>query len=277
MKALRVIGNIIIGIILFSLIFTLLFVTKTRDLIESDVLKETIKNVIDDIENNDNDLTESQKKVIDDMFKDSELSSMISMILKNYKEYINNPNYMVSQEDANKLHDFVKYYKNNIKDLSGENVSKMSDEEFDNYFNIEKIDEFAKNAFKEFDKNIEKKDISIAIDAYSFATSKSIRLVLSFIIVFFIGLLILINWSPIKWMLVVGIDLIVSGVLFFMLYVSVEMIKDMFLKENAKINFNVNSFFLSSILQLIIGILLIVIYMVIKNKLNGKKQELVTE
>lgn len=271
MKVLRVIGNIIIGIILFALIFSLFFVSKTRNLLEGDVLKETIKTAIEDVSNNDYNLTESQKNVIDDMFKDSDVSKIISMVLDNYRDYKNNPNYEVSKDDAKMLYDFVNKYKNNIKELSGEDISKMTEEEFEKYFDDYKIDEFAKNAFSEFDKNLDSETFDKALDVYKFATSKAIRWALVFTILLFICFLLLINWSLIKWMLVFGIDLILSGFVFIGLFISAEILKDMILKENVKINFNFDSFLASGIIQIIIGIVLIIVYAVLKHVLNKNK------
>ena len=271
MKVLRVIGNIIIGIILFGLIFTCLFIIKTKNLLEGDVLRETIKTAIEDVEKNDNHLTESQKQVVDDMFKDGDASSMIQLVLDNYKEFKNNSNYSVSHEDAKKLFDFVNKYRNHLIEISGENVSQMTEEEFEEYFNNNKIDEFAKNAFNEFDKNLNSDTINKALDAYSIATSKTVILILIFVIALFIGLLLLINWSLIKWMLVVGIDLIITGSLFFVLYIAAEAVKESLLNEKAKINFNFDSFLISSIVQVVIGILLIVLYVVLKHVFKKNK------
>ena len=271
MKVLRGFGNTIIGIILFALIFSLLFINRTSNLVEKDFLRETIKSTIDEVSNNDNSLTESQKKTIDDMFKDQEASSIISMVLENYKEYKNNSNYKVSEEDSKKLYDFVNKYRNYIKEISGENVSNMSEQEFEEYFNSNKIDEFAKNSFKEFDKEFNSKSLDKILDVYTIVTSNDVKLVILFTIIIFIGLLLLINWSLFKWMIVVGIDLIISGILFFSIYVSAELVKDMVLKEKARIQFNFDSFMISGIIQIVVGILLIVLYIVLKNVFKEKK------
>ena len=281
MKVLRVIGNIILGIILFALLFSFLIITKTRNLLEGDLLKDTIKNTVDEISNNDNNLTESQKEAIDDMFKDSEVSSIINMILDNYKEYRTNSNYSVSYNDAKKLYDFLVKYKNEIKSNSDEDISKMTEAEFKEYFDNNKVDEFTKNAFQEFDKNFDKDTLNVALDAYSFATSTFVRTALILVIIIFILLICLINWNFIKWMLIFGIDLIISGTLFIVLFILAEILKDKFLKESAKININFNSFLVSGILQLVFGIVFIVLYVILKNKFlkkdkNGYKQPNIT-
>ena len=270
MKALRIIGNILIGIILFALLFSFMFITKTRNILEGDLLKDTIRNTVDEISKNDNSLTESQKETIDDMFKDSEVSGIINMILENYKEYRTNSDYSVSYEDAKKLYDFLAKYKSEIKTDSDEDISKMTESEFKEYFENKKVDEFTKNAFSEFDKNFNEDTLNIALDAYSFATSAFVRAILVVVIIVFILLLCLINWDFIKWMLIFGIDLIISGTLFILLYGIAELVKDKLLKSSAKINFNFNSFLTSGIIQIVIGVVLITIYVVLKKTVFNK-------
>ena len=277
MKVLRVIGNILVGIILFALLFAFMFISKTKNLLEGDLLKDTIRNTVEEISKNDNSLTESQKEVIDDMFKDSDVSGIINMILDNYKEYRNDSNYSVSYTDAKKLYDFLVKYKSYIKSDSNEDISKMTEQQFKEYFDNKKVDEFTINAFKEFDKNFDQDTLNIALDAYSFATSAFVRAILVVTIIVFILLLCLINWDFIKWMLVFGIDLIVSGTLFIILYFLAELVKDRLLKETAKINFNFTSFLVSGIIQVVIGIVLIVLYVVLEKKFKKKDKNVIKE
>ena len=129
MKALRIIGNILIGIILFALLFAFMFISKTKNLLEGDLLKDTIRNTVEEISKNDNSLTESQKDAMDKMFKDSDLSSVINMVLDNYKSYRNDSNYSVSYTDAKKLYDFLVKYKSYIKSDSSEDISKMTEQQ----------------------------------------------------------------------------------------------------------------------------------------------------
>lgn len=273
MKALRVIGNVIIGIILFALLFALIITSRARDLVENDLLYETVKTSVSDVSKDE--IKDSQNKLVEEMFGDSEAGGIIRMILDNYREYRDNPNYKVSEKDAKRLYDFVLKYKNQIEEISDRKVNTMTDEEFEEFFNYDKINEFAKDGFKEFDKNIDNKTIRVALDAYTIATSTAMKTLLVVLIIFFIGLLILINWSIIKWMLVFGIDLIVSGLLTTIIFIAGSFIKEMIDLSNVKLTLNLNGFLIAGIIQFVLGLILIIVYSILKNKFFNNKEEIV--
>ena len=82
-------------------------------------------------------------------------------------------------------------------------------------------------------------------------------------------------------MLICGIDLIVSGLLFVTIYIGGELLKDFLLKEKAKISLDFNRFLISAIIQIVVGIILIVVYSILKKKfkknkvvIENKKEEL---
>ena len=270
MKTLKTFGNIIIGIILFALVFSLIFIRETNKIISSDVLKESITSFVNDTKDGKNELSKPQKDLIDNMFKDTDAKDIISLILVNYKEYRNDINYSLSDEDIKTFYDFLYKYRDHIKDSKIEN---MDDLEFEEYFNKKKIEEMAFDTFKNFDKVFDSNVIDKVIDGYSFATSYYVRLALLFVIVFFIILLCIINWSLIKWMVVFGISLIVSGCIFNLLYNAVALIKEFLLKDSIDIRINLNSFLLVGILQIILGIALIIIHYFLNNKLKESEDK----
>jgi len=266
MKALRVISNIIIGIILFALVFTLLFIRETNKIVSTDLLKETLNNIVDDTKSENEELTESQKNIIDDMFKDEDAKEIAKLILINYKEYRNDENYSISEEDFNTFYGFIYKYRSHIKDSK---IEKMTDIEFKEYYNKSKINEMANDTFKNFDRIFDSKVIDNIIKGYSLATSYFVRAALIFVILFFIAIICIINWSLIKWMLVFGFSLIASGLLFNLLYNASELIKRALLNENINININLNPFLFVSIVQIVLGIALVVLYCFLKEKYSG--------
>ena len=270
MKVLRVIGNILLGIILFALVFSLLVISRTKNMLEGELLQDTIKNTVDEISKNDMSLTESQKEAIDEMFEDSDASEIINMILTNYKNFKNKENFEVSYDDAYKFYSFLHKYKSYIKTSSDEDISKMTEVEFKQYFDDKKVDKFVKDAFGEFDKNFDQNTLNISLKVYTFATSTIVKVALVFAIVLFILFICLINWDFIKWMLIFGIDLIISGTFFILLFFAVETAKEMILKENVNIKINFTSFLKSGIIQVLFGIILIISYIIIKKKFYSK-------
>ena len=265
MKALRVFANIIIGIILFALVFSLIFIRETNKIISSNVLKESVHNIVSDISDNDMELTDSQKDALDDMFKDAETKDIISLILKNYKAYRNDEFYYISNEDAKTFYDYIYKNKNNIVDSA---IGRMTDEEFKEYYNNAKINDMAKHLFKELDKVFDSKVLDKILDGYTLATSLFARLTILTVIIIFIVILCMINWSLISWMVVFGAALIASGGLFNLLYVGAETVKELLLKDKINISINLNSFLFVGIVQVVLGIILIIIHYFLKTKVK---------
>ena len=267
MKALRIFGNIIIGIILFALVFTSIFVRETNKIVSSKVFKETITNFVDDVKNGDSKLTRDNEELIDNMFKDEDAKEVITLIFNNYKKYRNEDDYSISSEDIKTLYNFLYKYRDHIKDSK---IEYMDDIEFKEYFNDDKIREMTNDTFKNLDKLFDSKIIDIVINSYTLATSYLVRFALLFVILFFIILLCIINWSLIKWMPIFGGSLIASGIIFNIVFSAGEIIKNVLLNDNISININLSSFLLASIVQVVLGIILIILYFVLKNKLKEK-------
>ena len=146
----------------------------------------------------------------------------------------------------------------------------MTEVEFKQYFDDKKVDKFVKDAFGEFDKNFDQNTLNISLKVYTFATSTIVKAALVFAIVLFILFICLINWDFIKWMLIFGIDLIISGTFFILLFSAVETAKGKILKENVNITINFTSISKSGIIQVLFGIILIVSYIIIKKKFYSK-------
>lgn len=270
MKFLRVFGNILVGIILFGLIFSLSFITETKNFLEKSIIEGSIKNAIEESSKEDVDLNDSQKKLVDEIFGDSEISSILNMVIDNYREFRTNSNYHVSKNDADKLYSFVKKYKNRIEDLSGEDVSKMSDDEFEKFFDYEKINQFANDSFKKLDEKIDKADMNQILDVYNIATSNTVKYAFILLIAVFIIILGLINCSVYKWLIPTGIVTIISGILMVVIFITGSMFTNIFDIENMKIAINLNRYLIVGIIEIILGIVMIIAESIIVSKINKK-------
>lgn len=265
MKAVRIIGSILLGIIIFSLIFSYSILLSTKNFLVGNLLTETVRATVkENIED-----VEGQKKLVDDMFEDGEAKDIIYMIIDNYSKYHeDSANYKVSQEDADKLYNFLnKYRKENIK-LYGENISKMTEEEFKEYFSYEKINEFANDSFKTLDEDLNVKDVDRVLWAYDIATSNSVKVLFIMLILIFVAILILINKPMIKGLIVLGVDLIISGIIITFIYISGNILAENFLNEMLKKDYHISfgSYLTSGIFEVVLGIALIIGTIIIKNK-----------
>ncbi len=275
MKALKVVGNVIIGIILFALIFALTFTRSTKNFLEKDLILGVVKEKITDtIKEESGKITEKGESMLDDMLKDDESSNIIRMVLDNFESYQENKtNFKVSDADIEKIYNYAVKYKSTIVEISGNKVKDISDAEFKKIFSSENINKLANEVFGSFDKDLGD-GIDTAIKIYGKATSNSVMLALIISIIFFTILLFLINWSWIKWMLVFGIDLIVCGVIISLFYVAGLFLNDIIgsvdVLEKAVGEINLGGYIIWGLSELLIGILLVVLYNILKKKVGNE-------
>ena len=271
MKALKVIGNIIVGIILFGLIFLLTFTRSTKNFLEKDLILGAIKGkIVDTIKEESGKITDKSKELIDDMLKDDESSNVVRMVIDNFENFQNDRvNFKISDQDVEKIYSYAMKYKKTIVEISGKKVKDMTDAEFKKIFSSENINKLANEVFGSIDNEVGD-GIDVAITIYGKSTSKKAMVALIISIVFFIILLMLINWSLYKWMNVTGIVLIISGVLISLVYVAGLLFNDIigsidFIKEGIG-DINLTGYIVWGMFEIVLGIILIILYNVFKKK-----------
>lgn len=276
MKALKIIGNILIGIILFCLIFALTFTQSTKKFLEKDLIMGVVKDrITNTIMEESGIVTDKSKELLNEMLDDNESNNIVRMIIDNFDSYQNDKrNFKISDSDVEKIYSYATKYKSTIVQISGDKIKNISDEEFKKIFSSENINKLANEIFSSIDNNIGD-GVDIVIKAYSKATSKTAIIILISSIVFFTILLLLINWSWYKWMITAGICLIASGLLIGLVYVAGAIFNDVivsvdFIKE-AIGEINLNGYLIWGLSELLIGILLIVMYGIIKSKIDNKQ------
>ena len=271
MKAVRVIGNILFGIILFGLIFVLTFVRSTKNFLEKDVIMGVVKEKITEtIKEGGDKLSDKGEELLDDMLKDSGANDIIRIVVDNFDNYQKNKlKFKVSDADIETIYSYATKYKSTIVEIAGNKVKEISDEEFKKIFSSENINSLANEVFGSFDEDLGD-GIDVAITAYSKATSKTALIALIASIIVVILLLLLINWSLYKWMLITGIDLIVTGALISLIYVAGLIFNDVInsidLVKDAIGQINLTGYIIWGSIEIVVGIILIIIYNVIKNK-----------
>lgn len=117
------------------------------------------------------------------------------------------------------------------------------------------------------------------LDGYMIATSKTAQVLILSAIIFFIIILGLINWSLIKWMVPTGISIIISGGFFTLIFGLLSFFKDDIVNDILKINVKLNfsEFVIAGIIELTVGILLIILYCILKMVFNKKEPVKVIE
>ena len=279
MKALRVIGNILIGIVLFCLIFTLTFVRTTKHFLEKDVILGVVKGKIEEtIKEESGKLTDKGEEMLDNMLKDNESSDLIRMVIDNFDNYQKDKiNFKVSDADIEKIVSYASKYKSTIVELSGNKIKEVSDAELKKIFSSENINSLANEVFSSFDDDLGN-GIDVVVKSYSRFTSNTTLIILISSIVVCILLLLLINWSLYKWMLVTGIDLVITGVLISLIYLAGLVFNDVInsidIVKEAIGEISLTGYIIWGSIELVLGIILIIVYNVIKNKKDDEFKKL---
>ena len=276
MKALKIIGNIIIGFILFGLIFSLSIIKSTQNFIEKDLIIGLVKASITETVSKEADrIKDNQKELINEIFNDEETKDFVGLVINSFVLYQNDKtNFSISDSDVEKIYSYAMKHKSQVITLYGNKISDMTDKEFKELFSSENVNRFANKIFEEISSDLGE-NLDKIISIYDKVTSSKVTVILIILIVFFIIVLGLINWSVYKWMLVPGICLIISGLILVLIYGAGSILNDIIseqkiLKESiGGINF-VNYVIVGGI-EFIVGIILIVIYNIIDNRpLNEK-------
>ena len=282
MKVLRVIGNVLIGIILFCLILSLSLIKSTKNFLEKDLILGVVKtSLVETINKGADKIKSNEKEIIDELFSDHETGEFVGMVIDNFNKYqLDKKSFSISEADAEKISSYLMKHKSEVIKISGDKVKDIADEEFKKLFSTENINKFANEIFEEVSDDIGS-EIDKGIKVYNKITSDSVTIILIVSIIFCIILLALINWSVYKWMLVPGIDLIVSGLIMTLIFIGGVLINDILSTKKAVHeaigNISFSAYIIVGAIEVVLGIILVVVYNVLKNRnLNQKIKELGT-
>ena len=272
MNVIRGFCNAIIGIILFALIFMFSFIKSTKSFLEKDLILGVVKGQITEtIKKQSGKLSDKSQELLDDILSDKDISDVIRIVLDNYEEYqIDKNNFKVNKEDIDKIINYANKYKSTIIEISGEKIDEISDEEFKKIFSEENINQLANEVFSSIDEDVGD-GVDTIINVYSKVTSSKMMLILMGLIIFSIGLLLLINWSLYKWLLVTGIDLIISGLIITFIFLIGVFFTDMIGSTEAIGEINLNGYIIWGGIEVILGIAMIIVYSNINKKKDDEK------
>ena len=278
MKALRNIFYVIIAIFLGIFINVLSLTLILKDVVQDEIITNSIKTSlvtgyltknIGDIDK----LTPQQKSMLEEFLNDNEINEIVNVLIDDYINYQSDSSYKISQNDVDKLKNYVIKHQNLIKEVSSEDVDIN---EIIKEITVDNIDKSAKKVSEQLeDLPAELKPV---ISSYKYIIDGPVKVILISLIIICIILMMLISWSLVKWMRATGICLITNGVLISLSYLFVEGFKNILLKAaNISISFNnmsFNNILIIGILELIVGILFVVGFVLLnkKTKLNDANE-----
>ena len=267
MKALKILGTIIVSFFLFIFVFAYSLSFILKNAIQDELFVGIIKNSIIEsyMENNKGKDTEE----LDNILRDSKADDIIGLLLDGYDEYQKDGSYDISEKDLDMIKDFLKENKKEI--------NKFTDDEFDDEFinrevTEENINKFANEMYKDLDKELgESANSKDLVSNFKESISTKARIELLICILICIGLIMLINWSLIKWLIPTSVVLIINSLFVFGMYGLLLLMKSAFIKdvENGDIimkDISFNSVLIFGIVEFVLAIVFIIVNSVLKNR-----------
>ena len=264
MKFLKGFATFIIGVLLFVLMFALSLILRLETFVEKELVVSAVKEVsIQEIKGDD--ATNEQKKLIEKMLEDEKSEEIIQKIVQNYISYKEDSNYEVSKDDYDLLIDYIVKHLDEINAVSD---TKLTEAEVREQFKYEDFKKNTKEVFEDFDKD--SKDMSQTMNLYTKVTSNNTKLILIVSIVICILLITLVNWAFIKWLKVVGINLIIIGVIFAIMYGFGLFMQSKIMADENVLQviraIDIKGFLITAIVEVVVGIVLLVVYKLLNKK-----------
>ena len=264
MKVIRGFFSGIIGLILFVAIFGLTFSFIIKGIIKNDILSGVVKERI---------ITEYTKKVdpdiketIEEILNQKEISDLAEDVIDEYIKYSKNKDHKVNKKLVDDIIEFCVKNKDLISKISNEEITEEKLRSQETYDNLTKS---INEGFPEVENQIGDVGETV-VEIYGIVVSDTTRLIVIGIIIGLILLLMLINWSLIKWMSTVGVSLIINGTLFSSIYVVIMIFKDKILNSlDFEVNLNPTTIIIIGASEIVIGIILLIVKAILsKNNTN---------
>ena len=270
MKVLRVLGSILLSFVLLVLLLILPLSFIVQDIIQNNLVgaavKEVIKEGVD--KSADSDLSDKQKKELEELFEDERVSYFFNVILDKYADYKDTGKFEIDDKEYDKFIEYIEDHEKDLEDLTGEEVNseyikeKLSKEDINKAFN---------DMFKDMDKELDgNKTASDIIVGFSKFISTSFRITIIIGILIIIGLLMLINWSFIKWMIPTGVTSIIASINILLVFGILKVVQGQVSSSDSSADIlremNFNSVLYIGLGMFILGIVLIILYNVFKKK-----------
>ena len=267
MNLLKKMVNFFIGTILSLLIFIFTFSFVFKNVVQKQIIGETVKTIVVNEYIKDSDIENKEK--LEELLEDNDANKLIDIISNEFGNSIDEDNYQVDQSTIESIIDICVDHKDEISEIAGRTITE------DEIRSIE-----TKNNLKEaFDSGFEKINENVndtskkVINGYTKLISTKFRIIICVSILIFISLLALLTKSTYKWMHGFGSSLITCGIFVILTYFSLKVIIDIAVKNlEFELNINPISILIFGVIEFIIGILFKIIYKQIDKKYEEKEQ-----
>ena len=277
MKILRKFLSFILGVVLSLLIGGLLLSFAIKSVIQEELIGGAIKDNFIPIITNNTDLSEEDKKAVEELFEDKEVNDMVNQMVDEIMATMGTEDGEISQETIDSIFDYVIQNKDKLEEATGQKINTEELEE------VRKSEEF-QNITQELTKSLNESTAELddtsktAIKTYTYIVSNNFRLILIGGIVLDLLLIALVQWSLYNWMSTFGKALSTSGLTLIILYfIMNKIIETLLAEQTITLNIDTSKVLYMGIITIIVGILLIVIKHIIDNIIKNKKDNMEIE
>lgn len=277
MKILRKFLSFILGLVLSLLIGGLLLSFAIKSVIQEELIGGAIKDNFIPVITNNTDISEEDKKAVEELFEDKEVNDMVNKMVDEIMATMGSEDGEISQETIDSIFDYVIQNKDKLEEATGQKINTEELEE------VRKSEEF-QNITQELTKSLNESTAELddtsktAIKTYTYIVSKNFRLILIGGIVLDLLLIALVQWSLYNWMSTFGKALSTSGLTLIILYfIMNKIIETLLAEQTITLNIDTSKVLYMGIITIIVGILLIVIKHIIDNIIKNKKDNMEIE
>lgn len=277
MKILRKFLSFILGLVLSLLIGGLLLSFAIKSVIQEELIGGAIKDNFIPVITNNTDISEEDKKAVEELFEDKEVNDMVNKMVDEIMATMGSEDGEISQETIDSIFDYVIQNKDKLEEATGQKINTEELEE------VRKSEEF-QNITQELTKSLNESTAELddtsktAIKTYTYIVSNNFRLILIGGIVLDLLLIALVQWSLYNWMSTFGKALSTSGLTLIILYFLMNKIIETLLAEQTiTLNIDTSKVLYMGIITIIVGILLIVFKHIIDNIIKNKKDNMKIE
>lgn len=277
MKILRKFLSFILGLVLSLLIGGLLLSFAIKSVIQEELIGGAIKDNFIPVITNNTDISEEDKKAVEELFEDKEVNDMVNKMVDEIMATMGSEDGEISQETIDSIFDYVIQNKDKLEEATGQKINTEELEE------VRKSEEF-QNITQELTKSLNESTAELddtsktAIKTYTYIVSNNFRLILIGGIVLDLLLIALVQWSLYNWMSTFGKALSTSGLTLIILYFLMnKVIETLLAEQTITLNIDTSKVLYMGIITIIVGILLIVIKHIIDNIIKNKKDNMEIE
>ena len=260
MEGLRTFLKVVICIILVPLILSFTIIMQTKDIVENQFIVEAVRQVVaNEIEN-----SEFEQATVDELTSTKGANEVIQTLFDDYSKYSEDNTYEVGDETAEMIINFCLENEEALEKLS---EGDLDFEELKTPEAKEEIKKSINEAFRDINED-GNEEIGMMVYGYAQVTSQENLIKVASIIAGLILLIILLSWSPYKWMTAVGVVGIVTGVITLGLYAVCSALANV-IKLNVGIEVNANLLLMVGAVEFVLGLAFVITRSILDS--NAKK------